>query len=74
MNRVLILVAALMLSSTAMAQQNDRDDMWEFGLLVNNIGSTKLNGSNGSLIDTDSATGWGMTIGYNFNSHWAADR
>ena len=71
MNRVLIVVVALMMSSTAMAQQNSRDDMWEFGLLLNNIGSVKLDGANGSVIDTESTTGWGLTLGYNFNSHWA---
>lgn len=42
--------------------------MWEFGLLVNNLASENLTGDNGSSISTDSSTGYGLSIGYNFNS------
>ncbi len=71
MNRVLILIAALALSSTAVAQQNTRDDMWEFDLLVGNMDGDTIAGENGSSIRTDSTTNYGFAMAYNFNSHWS---
>ena len=77
MKRVLVLVAALALSSTALAQQNNRSDTWEFSLLVGNLDGETLVADNGSstdaesTIDMDSTTIYGLALNYNFNSHWA---
>lgn len=71
MKRVLILIAALALSSTAVAQQNSRDDMWEFGALIGNLDGDSLRSQNGSAVETDSTTIYGLALAYNFNSHWA---
>jgi len=71
MKRVITLAAALALSSTAIAQQNNRGDTWEFGVLIGGLGSESLDGDNGSAIDIDSSSAWGLTLGYNFNSHFA---
>jgi len=71
MKRVLVLIAALALSSTALAQQNNRSDTWQFDLVVGNLDGDTLSGENGSSIETDSTTVFGLAINYNFNSHWA---
>ena len=70
MKRITLAIAALLLASTAMAQQ-DRSDMWEFGVSLNNLGSESLSGSNGSFINVDSSTGFGLALNYNFNNHFA---
>ena len=44
MKKVLVTMAALLLASTAMAQQ-DRSNMWEFGVVMNNLSSESLSGS-----------------------------
>ena len=71
MKRVLVLVAALAISSTALAQQNNRSDTWQFDLVVGNLDGDTLSGENGSSIETDNTTIFGLAINYNFNSHWA---
>jgi opacity protein-like surface antigen len=71
MKRVLVLVAALALSSTALAQQNNRSDTWEFNLLVGNLDGDSLSGESGSSIEIDSSTIYGLSLAYNFNSHWS---
>ncbi len=71
MKRVMILIAALALSSTAAAQQNTRNQMWEFDLLVGNLDGVSLDGANGSSIDTDSTSMFGLAFAYNFNSHFS---
>lgn len=68
MKKVLLLIAGLTLSATAVAQQNDREGTWEFGVLLNNTSSESLSGDNGSFIDIDSSTGYGISLGYNFNN------
>lgn len=70
MKRVTVTIAALLLASTAMAQQ-DRSNMWEFGVSLNNLSSESLSGSNGSFVDIDSSTGFGLTLNYNINNHFA---
>lgn len=70
MKKVVITIATLLLASTAMAQQ-DRSNMWEFGVSLNNLSSVKVKGSNGSFIDIDSSTGFGLALAYNFNNHFA---
>ena len=67
MKSLLILVAALALSSTAAAQQ-DRDQMWEFGVLINDMSSESLSGEMGSSLDIDGSTGYGLSLGYNFTN------
>jgi opacity protein-like surface antigen len=71
MKKVLLLVAGLTLSAAAAAQQNEREGMWEFGVLFNNTSSETLSGENGSSIDVDSSTGYGISLGYNFNNRLA---
>ncbi len=71
MKRVIILIAALALSSTAVAQQNTRNQMWEFDLLLGNMDGDVLSGENGSEIDIDSTAIYGLAFAYNFNSHFA---
>ena len=70
MKKVLVLIGALAFSQAAIAQQ-DRSNMWEFGLLLNNLSSESLAGSNGSSIDVDSSTGFGVSMNYNFSNHFA---
>ena len=70
MKRVFILVSALVLSATA-AAQNDRSDMWEFGLIVSDMSSEALSADMGSSIDIDGDTGLGLTIAYNINNRFA---
>ena len=72
MKRIIILVSALMLSATAVAQ-NDRADMWEFGVIYNNHSSETLVGTEGmgsgiSIEDDDS---WGLYFAYNFTNKLA---
>ena len=71
MKKALLLLAVLGLSTTAVAQQNSRDDTWEFGVLLFNQGSTDLNGADESSIDIDDALSFGLGIAYNFNSHFS---
>ncbi len=61
---------ALMLSATALAQ-NDRADMWEFGLIVNDQSSENLTGTMGSAIAIDSDTGLGLYFAYNLSNRFA---
>jgi len=68
MKGVLLLIAGLTLSVTAVAQQNEREGTWEFGVLLNNTSSESLSGDNGSSIDIDSSTGYGISVAYNFNN------
>jgi len=70
MKRVFILVSALVLSATA-AAQNDRSNMWEFGLIVNDQSSETLNGADASAIAIDGDTGWGLNVTYNINNRFA---
>ncbi len=70
MKRILIVVAALALSTTAAAQQS-RDGKWEFGLNLNNFSGEFLSGANGSYIDTATTTAYGMSVGYNFSNRLA---
>lgn len=67
----MILIAALALSSTAVAQQNDREDMWEFGLLVFDQSSEDLRGENGSSLSVDSTLAYGFNFAYNFSNHFS---
>jgi len=70
MKRVIILVSALMLSATAVAQ-NDRSEMWEFGVIVSDISSASLSSDTGSGIAFDSDTGFGLSVAYNLNNRFA---
>ncbi len=71
MKRVIILVAALALSSTAVAQQSTRNQMWDFGLLVGNLSGDTIEGADDSSLETSSAAIYGFNFAYNFNSHFA---
>lgn len=69
-----ILLLALMGSSLVVAESfsksSKRSETWEIGFLVNHVDDWDVNGRNGSGIEVDSNTGWGFTIGYNFNEHF----
>jgi len=71
MKKVLLIIAALGLSTTAVAQSNDRDDMWEFGVLVFNQGGVDLNGADQSSIDVDNVLAFGVGLAYHFNNHFS---
>ena len=70
MKKVLIVIAALGLSTTAFAQ-NDRGGMWEFGALVFNQSSVDLNGADDSSLDIEDTLAFGIGLAYNFNSHFS---
>ena len=70
MKRVIILVSALALSATAVAQ-NDRSDMWEFGLIISDMSSEALSADMGSSIAIDGDTGFGLSVAYNISNRFA---
>jgi opacity protein-like surface antigen len=69
MKKALLLLAVLGLSTTAAAQQNSRDDTWEFALIIQDTSGDDLRGENGSAVSVEGDTGWGVALNYNFNSH-----
>lgn len=71
MKKALFLMAMLGFSTAAVAQQNDRDDMWEFGVFLNDQSSFTNTNGNGSGLDVDGSTGFGFGLNYNFNNHFA---
>lgn len=71
MKRVIILLAALALSSTAVAQQSTRNQMWDFGVLIGNLSGESIEGADDSSLETSSAAIYGFNFAYNFNSHFA---
>ncbi len=70
MKRVIILISALALSATAVAQ-NDRSDMWEFGLIISDMSSEALSADMGSSIAIDGDTGFGLSVAYNISNRFA---
>ena len=56
--------------AAGMGDKSDRAGKWEAGLLINHVEGWDLNGRNGSRIDVDSDTSWGLSIGYNFDEHF----
>lgn len=70
MKQVLVILSTLMLSATAVAQ-NDRSDMWEFGLIVSDMSSETLSADMGSGIAIDGDTGLGLSIAYNLSNRFA---
>ena len=71
MKKIFVLLAVLGLSSTAVAQHNDREGMWDFGVVVFDQSSESLSGLNGSSIDIDGTIGFGLSLAYNFNNHFS---
>ena len=59
-----------MLSATAVAQ-NDRSDMWEFGLIISDMSSEALSADMGSSIAIDGDTGFGLSVAYNISNRFA---
>ncbi|MCH7636817.1 MAG: porin family protein [Proteobacteria bacterium] len=70
MKQVIILLSTLMLSATAVAQ-NDRSDMWEFGLIISDMSSEALSADMGSSIAIDGDTGFGLSVAYNISNRFA---
>ena len=70
----MIVVAAVVLAFAAggtVAEAQDRDDRWEFGLgLMYQLGSG-LDFDNGSTVDTDDDFGFQLDAGYNFTDNLA---
>lgn len=72
MRHFLSLGLLCLFSAAASAQvAYERDDTWEFGFNLINLGSVAAAGPEGSSLDVDSELGWGMSGGYNFNNHFA---
>ena len=71
MKRVIILIAALALSSTAVAQQSSRNQMWDMGVFYGNLSGISIEGADDSSLETSSAAIYGFNFAYNFNSHFA---
>lgn len=40
-------------------------------MLIGNLSGDTMDGDNGSSIDTDSSSAYGVVLGYNFNSHFS---
>jgi opacity protein-like surface antigen len=72
--RILVLIVLLSLSSSVFAQRFTkpsyfRSSQWEFSLLFTSEGSQTNEFDNGASLDIESKTGWGFSIGYNWNAH-----
>lgn len=77
-NRLLLLLALLMVSSSVHAQRfnqktihdSERYRNWEASLLMQYQTSTDQDFERGSSIDIDSSLGWGFGFGWNWTEKW----
>lgn len=73
MNRFWKYGAVILLSPPVLAgslnDSSNRSGKWEGGFIINRVESWDISGGSGSSADIDSDTGWGFTLGYNFNEH-----
>ena len=78
LKRLILLVVLITLSSSVFAQRFNkklsdsgaRDGSFETSLLLNYQNSTSEDFENGSALEIDSQTGWGLTIGWNWTAKW----
>lgn len=72
MKHLLLLTCLLSMVSTAMAQSysrlQNRDQGWEVTMMLKDQGAETISGPVESEADFSSNTGWGFSVGYNFNS------
>ena len=76
--RLIILLVLLTLSASVHAQRfnqkkihdSERYRSWEVSLLVQHQTGSDLDGEQGSSIDIDSSTGWGIGFGWNWTEKW----
>jgi hypothetical protein len=69
-SRIAILLLTFM-SFPALAQSGDREQTWDVGVSVFNLGSVNLDGQMGSSINTESEYGFGFWGNYNLTNRWA---
>lgn len=67
---VLMVASSGAASAIDLGQPSSRTGKWEAGVMLNSVDSWDVNGANGSSIDVDDDTGWGLMLGYNFNEHF----
>ncbi|MEE4271098.1 MAG: outer membrane beta-barrel protein [Thermoanaerobaculales bacterium] len=70
----IILVAAVVVALAAggtVAEAQDRDDRWEFGLGLLYQGGTDIDSEVGSDVETDDDFGFQLEAGYNFTDNFA---
>jgi opacity protein-like surface antigen len=63
--------ALIMITGVAVADAQDRDDRWEFGLGLLFQGGADIEPENGSTVDTDDDFGFQLDAGYNFTDNVA---
>ena len=72
MKKILLLTCLLSMVTTAFAQnyarQQSRDQGWEVTIMLKEQGSESIAGPQDSAANFSSNTGWGFTMGYNFNN------
>lgn len=75
--RLILLLILISLSSTVFAQRfnkqdnsyGSRDGRWDASLLLAYQNSVSREVEGGSSIDVDSKLGWGLSVGWNWNTH-----
>jgi opacity protein-like surface antigen len=78
LKRLILLLVLITLSSSVFAQRfnqqgrdyGSRNSRFEASLLLNHNSSVSKDLEGGSKLDIDSGTGWGITLGWNWNSKW----
>ena len=78
LKRLILLVVLITLSSSVFAQRFNkkssgygvRDSRWETSILLSSQSSTSKNFEQGSALEIDSKTGWGLTVGWNWKAKW----
>lgn len=67
---VLMIFVASSVSAQGYYRQKNRDQGWELALLIKDQTAETVEGPNKSEVDFASTTGWGFSVGYNFDKHW----
>lgn len=70
-NKWILSACALFALSFAAGNANaqNRDNTWDFGVIVFDLSSENFTGMNGTAIDVGGDIGWGFTSGYHFTDH-----
>ncbi len=67
---VLIVFMVCTVSAQGLYRQQNRDAGWELSILIKDQTSESVEGPNDSEVSFASNTGWGFSVGYNFDKHW----